>query len=99
MSNYHWTITKDHIRDPEHDRDDAGTHGPSGATLTADQIAANPKALEFRMCDDDGELYYTGKYLGPDDETLFAPLDDFGTPNAGCTSIHYKNAQGAWEQL
>ena len=99
MSRYHWTITQDHIRDPEHDRDEAGTHGPHDTNLTADQIANDPKAIEFRLYDDDGEHYYTGKYLGPDDETLFAPLDDFGTPNAGCTSIHYRNALGVWEML
>lgn len=99
MPTYHWTIAKDHITDPEHDTNDTGTHGPSGATLSAEQIASHPQAKEFRMYDDDGELYYSGFYVGPDDEALFAPLDDFGTPNAGCTSINYKNAAGAFEQL
>ena len=96
---YHWTITKDHIMDPEHDRDEAGIVGPCCATFTAEQIAEHPKALEFRLYDDDGELYYTGFYLGPDYETQFAPLDDFGMPNSGCTSIHYRNADGVFEAL
>jgi len=33
-------------------------------------------------------------------EEGFEPLDDFGTPAAGCTSIKYKNPKtGAWEIL
>lgn len=39
----------------------------------------------FRMFDDDGELYYEGLLTGTFDG--LEPLDDFGMPNAGCTSI------------
>lgn len=43
---------------------------------------------KFKMYDDDGELYYSGlAKLNAD----FDPLDDFGTPNAGCTEIRYYN--------
>ena len=49
----------------------------------------------FRMLDDDGEVYYIG-YCS--DDSSFDPLDDFGTPNAGCTEIQYK-VNGKWEAL
>jgi len=54
------------------------------------------KGEKFRMFDDDMNLYYEGRITGGYDG--FEPLDDFGQPNAGCTSIEYlKN--GKWEQL
>jgi hypothetical protein len=55
----------------------------------------------FRMLDDDGEVYYEGRILtsdGPGSQDDFAPLDCYGEPNAGCTSIQYR--QGAvWKSL
>jgi len=62
-------------------------------------IAKNPKAetFAFRMLDDDGEVYYEGKSTVADS---FAPLDDFGMPNAGCTEIQYRNGDNhSWEGL
>ena len=51
---------------------------------------------EFRILDDDRNPYYRG-YSSCD--SSFAPLDDYGTPNAGATDIQYKNKSGAWESL
>jgi len=83
-----WTITKDHLAEPDApagtNLNAVGVVGPSAAKLTAAQIIGHPRAVRFRLFDDDGELYYEGSLVGDD---LFAPLDDFGTPNAGCTSI------------
>lgn len=42
----------------------------------------------FQLLDDDGEIYYSGLAKPQAD---FDPLDDFGTPNAGCTEIQYLN--------
>jgi hypothetical protein len=53
-----------------------------------DQIIKDGFIEKFKMFDDDGELYYSG-YAKPDAD--FDPLDDFGTPNAGCTEIQYYN--------
>ncbi|MGV7183786.1 hypothetical protein [Xanthomonas axonopodis] len=91
---YHWLITHDHI-----DTGSCGTKGPRGNTRSAQEIRQDPKGVEFKLRDDDGNLSYQGIYVGPDDETLFAPLDDFGMPNAGCTEIAYKNALGNWEWI
>lgn len=90
MSAYSWIITRDHMSEPGDKYDEAGVMGPGNTTLTAEEIITGP-SIVFRMLDDDGEVMYTGTYLGdPDSADLFGPLDDFGTPNAGCTTIQYK---------
>lgn len=82
-----WTITKDLIAEadakPGTNRNAVGIVGPRNAKLTADEIKNHPDAVQFRMYDDDNELYYEGYLIGDE----FAPLDAFGTPNAGCTRI------------
>ena len=74
-----WTITKDLI-----DGEAVGVCGPRACGLSAEEIAAHQDATRFRLKDDDGAVYYEGVLVGGDG---FEPLDDFGTPNAGCTSI------------
>jgi len=91
-----WTITKDYLADPNAR---PGTNsnavgvvgGPCGVMLTAQQIIEHPDAKRFRMLDDDGEINYEGFLVGDE----FTPLDDFGEPNAGCTSIQVQE-NGAW---
>lgn len=87
-----FAITVDHIDDG----DSLRTIGPRGTKLTYDDIVNHPQAKPFRMFDDDGELYYEGFLVGEDE---FQPLDCFGMPNSGCTTIQYKNANGVWENL
>ena len=85
----HWTITKDLI-----DGDAVGVSGPQGSTLTIEGIKAHPGATRFRLKDDDGEVYYEGILVGGEG---FEPLDDFGMPNAGCSSIElWEKARGSW---
>ena len=50
------------------------------------------------MFDDDGELYFEGRSNDCDSERAFAPLDDFGMPDSGCTDIQYIH-NGKWESL
>ena len=94
-----WTITEDAVAE---DGSEPGTYGnavgvtgPGDATLTAEQIISHPQAKRFRMYDDDHTFCYAG-YLVGDDE--FAPLDDFGEPNAGCTGIEILE-NGEWHWL
>lgn len=101
-----WTITKDYIADPNAPKPSnanaVGIVGPRTAKLTAEQITSHPQARRFRMRDDDGELYYEGvMVILPEDgdEVEFRPLTDFGTPNAGATSIEYQRQDGTWEPL
>lgn len=78
-SEYRWTITKDHLDGKgEHSR--VGTVGPFDAD---DKVTSNPE--RFSLYDDDRNCYYEGMLYG--DFEGFEPLDDFGTPNAGCTMM------------
>ena len=102
---YGWIIDVDHLFTPPVDDpadDEAGTMGPRTIpdryvdALRADTTAGR----RFRMYDDDGELYYSGRYLGPDDNQMFGPLDDFGKPNAGAARIDYHDPDtGTWHEL
>jgi hypothetical protein len=103
-----WIITKDKVADTSveapSNQNAVGLTGPSGLSP---EIEARLKAGEgnaFRMFDDDNNLYYVGRFL--EDETTadleaaeFQPLDNFGTPNAGCTYMEVKDAQGKWVML
>lgn len=94
-----WTITKDHIADPKAkpgtNANAVGIVGPRSAKMTHEQIKTHPKGKRFRLYDDDNELYYEGVLVGDDE---FAPLDQFGLPNAGATSTRiYENR--AWTPL
>lgn len=90
---YAWIITNDYIEEGEYNA--VGTIGPG----TADERITDAIKVEgdhriaFDMYDDDGEKYYSGFLtLDPQyahSEAVAGPLDDFGTPNAGCTDIRY----------
>lgn len=51
---------------------------------------------KFRLLDDDGILYYEGASTVP---YSFAPLDDFGRGDSGCTEIQYQETGGSWTTL
>jgi hypothetical protein len=56
----------------------------------------------FKMYDDDENLYYSGIFMQADGgfDNGFEPLDDFGTPNAGCTEIRYYDRETKeWDSL
>jgi hypothetical protein len=79
-SEYRWKITKDHTESPDSVNNAAGTEGPRNLDKT---LRTNPAT--FKLYDDDSNLYYEGMLYG--DYEGFEPLDDFGTPNAGCTKM------------
>jgi len=92
-----WVITKV-AKGSGLEQSEVGTMGPSGSTLPKEEILKNGQS--FKMYDGDGNLYYTGKCVHDGGEdTVFAPLDDFGRPNAGCTEIRYKNSAGEYETV
>ncbi len=99
-----WTITRDLLAEDDPRPARRGTNanavgivGPRGATLTSEQIIAEPGSLMFRLYDDDGgALCYEGWLIGGDE---FAPLDQFGQPNAGCTSIKVLVNGDQWVQV
>jgi hypothetical protein len=76
------------------------TVGPSGATLSHAEIKASPDARQWRVLDDDGEVYARGYAVGDvDGEDGFAPLDGWAQPMFGCTEIQYQSPDGAWQTL
>lgn len=78
LAPYRWVISEAPIGQSE-----KGTQGPRNLDPELDTRKAR-----FRMKDDDGEIYYYGYIWG--DYDGFEPLDDFGMPNAGCTTIEYR---------
>jgi hypothetical protein len=107
---YGWVIDKDHLCDPGAGSgvDESGVQGPRDAPVDILEALAVGEGREFRMLDDDGELYYTGRIIvrgqGDTDRVSgsgwdFAPLDDFGRPNAGAVDIQYRDASGTWQSL
>jgi hypothetical protein len=97
-SNYLWIITRDVIDDGQA----TGTHGPKDSSLTPEALDASERTRLFRLLDADGEVYAEGLILVPAGEEGglldFSPLDDFGEPNWGCTSIEYRE-DGQWVRL
>jgi len=103
-----WTITRDHLADADQ-TGSKWTYGPGevserqAAMLTAGApLVDGYERHVFRMYDDDGELYYTGRAVfrveeGPFfEDVLLAPLVDFGTPDAGAVRITW-HGHPEWE--
>lgn len=105
MADYAWIIDTDHLARAERRltgrcEDDAkGRTGPRDAPddmlAVLNGTADNRSGWDmftFKMHDDDGILYYTGRLIADDsasEAACYAPLGDFGDPNAGCVSVTY----------
>jgi len=98
-----WIIT----HDPDHQTQYTGRYEgkfhnchkfPALAEL---QALAAKLPYEFRLLDDDGEVYFTGKcgdIMEADADHAFAPLD--WAEQFGCTSMEYRQQNHTdWEQL
>ena len=94
---YKWIITKDHTANPE---DKPGTNmnavGVSYSETDSDGFVTLINKTEFRMYDDDKNLYFEGFIYGDFDG--FEPLDDFGAPKAGATTI-FLFEKNKWNQV
>jgi hypothetical protein len=88
-----WIIDKDLLAmgKPGTFMNAVGVSGPHGYKGDGSELFC-----KFLMYDDDGVLYYEGRAK----EVGFEPLDNFGTPNSGCTSIKFLNPKtDEWEVL
>ncbi len=96
---YAWRIDKDLITPEGKVGNGVGVMGPAGCNMAlCARLNDYDVGVAFRMYDDDHNLYYEGRIIG--DYEGFEPMDDYGTPNAGCTGIKYRNkATGKWEYL
>jgi hypothetical protein len=106
-ANYAWIIDKDNFGEQGTSR--VGWYGPK-IPLPPEALLERLKAgegEEFRLYQDgDTDPTYEGRFLMLDDEfdngddPYFAPLDEFGRPDAGCTSIwYYSELTKQWGQL
>lgn len=96
---YAWVIDKDYGFDPEvSDQNEAGTLGPSNMTDNMMNQLNTSDAQRFRLCYADGEVAYSGRYVGGEDEKDM-PLEDFGRPNARCSYVEYLSESGEWEMV
>jgi len=84
---YAWVITHDHQADAATVDAAALTCGPRRVNPSLREALDAGEGEEFKMYDDDGILYFTGRIEGY--STGFEPLDDFGGPDSGCTEIRY----------
>lgn len=105
MSTYAWMVTEDHLYEGLSDeKSSVGVSGPSDAPAELLIQLAQGKGIRFQMKDDDGILYYRGRFVSSVDpdatsEEAFGPLEDYGTPNAGAVTIEYRHKNGIWETL
>lgn len=75
-----------------------GHTGPGPVGEFALRRLESGQGTQFRLLDDDGEIYATGIYDGSaDDEGAFSPLE-FGAANWGATEIQYRRGR-RWETL
>ena len=84
---YYWEITLDRIADPAAP---AGTNANAVGVSSGDPHIMTRQGIirsYFEMLDDDGESYYKGIIFHRNGEEQFAPLDEFGAPNAGAVII------------
>lgn len=93
MSTYAWIITKDHLAEDGILDSDVGVQGPIGADRMALAKVSDGEGRLFRVYDDDGILYYTGRLFDTTGEygeaACYAPLGDFGMPGAGAVVVKY----------
>lgn len=73
MARYAWVITRDHL-----DGVDVDITGPRRAT-DGEVATARNSGIPFKLYDDDGELYYSGKCWVAD-ECAGHPAGQFDTP-------------------
>lgn len=96
-------ITRDYITKKGDEGYGVGTIGPRDATEKDVKRLQSGEGVAFRLLDDDRNVYYHGRrleeseceedYLG---EPELAPLDCYGTPNAGCAIQEEKDEDGVW---
>lgn len=89
---YGWVITKT-------DPDNTEVAGVSGGKVTKDFIMSSPLRQEFIMLCQGVEGFVRGFALLDDNCDGFEPLDNYGSPNFGFTSIFYKEIDGKFHEL
>jgi hypothetical protein len=102
---YGWIIDREYVTGDMDLPSREGWVGPRGIPKRIEALLREGGGKAFRMyCDDEQEadtLCYEGRLLADEDDddvTEFEPLDDLGTPDAGCSTIKYFE-DGEWVAL
>lgn len=91
-----WVIHTSYVEDDTWgEAADVYVAGPHDITSKDEKRLCSGGGIEFKIFDDDGDLCYKGRCGARD----FDPLDDYGTPNMGCTRIDYRQPDGSWAIL
>lgn len=97
-----WIIVEDYTGDPDCQIPErVSIIGPESCEASGPELMTSKDCRLFRMLDDDGYVYYKGWCYLPHGLTnaAFNPLDNYGCPNAGATTIQYLNEKNEWETL
>ncbi len=88
-----WHIIENIIDSPLVNEGEANNHKPA---CSVNYRAGTALDHIFRLCDDDGNVYF----IGVSDRVTVRPLDDYGAPGYGCAYIEFWD-KGAhvWETL
>jgi hypothetical protein len=97
MANHGWIITKDYYAERYQEKSSVGTMGPHDISPKIQEQLTKGEGIKFRLLDDDNELLAEGLQIEGDTDG-FAPLDDFGMPNWGCTTL-MQLIDDEWETL
>jgi hypothetical protein len=98
-----WVITRDHLWTDPGDPSREGKTWVSRFGFT--RVVSTPHAvralaevlpLQFRLLDDDGELYYAGRCTGP---TAAERALDWAMADAGAVRLETRKGNGPWETL
>jgi hypothetical protein len=84
-----WIITHDILEDGKN---------VDVCSCNYDESVKDKLIHRFRLLGGDGEVYYEGLSDDCDSKNAFAPLDNFGEGNAGCTEIQYI-CKNIWKTL
>lgn len=85
-----WLITKDYL-----DEENIPPARVGARSRDCPSPCDSTGWYSFRMLDDDGNVCYEGRSSV---DNSFRPLDELGTPDAGCTEIQYRHGR-KWETL
>lgn len=92
-----WQVTKERTHESNYKK--AVTVDVKSSDYNEAAMQTLTRIYAFRMLTDDGEIIYEGRSTDCDSEKAFAPLDDYGSPNFGCTTIQYYSTAKGWETL
>lgn len=92
-----WIITHSYIEDATWGvKTPVKVVGPRTASDADVARLVAGEGIRFKLYDDDDELYYEGRELN---DISFAPLDDYGMPNAGAAHLKYLDPNKGWRTL